>query len=291
MLQQTQVATVLPYFARWMARFPTVEALAMAQEEDVLSLWQGLGYYRRAKLLLEGARSLNTIPTDYQGWRKVPGVGPYTAGAIASIAYQESVPIVDGNVERVYSRLQLDEKSGSVRHKAAWRWAEANVPAERPGDWNQALMELGATICRPTQPDCHVCPVSTFCKARQAGLEHEIPVKNVRPQIVQMQSHIWIPIHGDFYGIRQINSGEWWAGMWEFPRAECPGTLQDLLPHPAPTFVGSFRHTVTHHRIDFHVSTLQLPEETGGLRWVSREELGRLPMPAPQRKALRLIQA
>lgn len=291
MLQQTQVATVIPYFERWMARFPTVESLAVSEDDDVLALWQGLGYYRRARQLLSGSKTIaqgSGIPKSSADWQQVPGIGPYTAGAIASIALNEAVPLVDGNVERVYARLENDPVSGPLLHKAAWKWATEHVHKERPGDWNQALMELGATICKPVDPKCLECPVASHCKANQAGTQNLLPTMIKKAKSKPLTHFVWIPVCNARLGVRQIPPGQWWEGMWEFPREENLHALETHFPDAWPQSVGSFRHTVTNHRIHVHVSLIRVDVELGHLRWVSPEELNNLALPAPQRKALSL---
>lgn len=289
MLQQTQVATVIPYYERWMARFPTVQALAAATEDDVLAMWQGLGYYRRAKLLLAGARSLSQLPKSAVEWIQIPGVGRYTAGAISSIALNQPVPLVDGNVERVFSRLTACDEVGPRLNKAAWAWATLAVHPTRPGDWNQALMELGATVCRPVDPLCERCPVSAHCQAFGKGIQSQLPKASPKPPIVQLSHHIWVPIHENRFGVQQIPQGEWWAGMWGFPRSSKPEELRNLLPDVELESVGSFRHTVTSHRIAVQVSRAKVDHPNSGLTWVTEDRLADLALPAPQRRALTMV--
>ncbi len=295
MLQQTQVATVIPYYERWMARFPTLDSLASSSEDEVLAMWQGLGYYRRAKFLRLGAQYLGSqsppsFPSSHHLLLQVPGIGPYTAGAIASIAFGEAVPLVDGNVERVYARLIGDTSAGSDLKKAAWKWAGVHVYQDRPGDWNQALMELGAMICKPTDPRCCSCPVSGHCHAFQMGSQDQLPTAAPKTKTVHLTHHVWIPVCGERFGVRQIPAGLWWAGMWEFPRSAESVELERLVPGGCPNLVGSFRHSVTHHRIQVHVSVVRVEVEVAGLRWVSSGELAQLALPAPQRRALRMIE-
>ncbi|MGV3617571.1 MAG: A/G-specific adenine glycosylase [Fimbriimonas sp.] len=298
MLQQTQVATVIPYWHRWLERFPTVESLATADEQDALALWQGLGYYRRCRLLLQGARYLaeNGIPTRAEEWLRVPGVGRYTAGAISSIAQNHPAALVDGNVERVYARVTGDDASGPALTNGAWVWAERNLYRSRPGDWNQALMELGATVCKPVKPDCTRCPLEGRCVARQTWRVDELPRREAKPTPVHLRHAVWVPVHEGRYGVRQIPEGLWWQGMWEFPRADAlpdreipelrtligPGWLQD---------VGTLRHSVTHHRIVIEVGVVRCEAPSPVLRWGTLEGLAALPMPAPQRKILKLVRS
>lgn len=284
MLQQTTVAAVVPYYERWMARFPTVQSLASASEEDVLSLWQGLGYYRRARNLRAAAQAMSSIPSDHAGWREVVGVGPYTAAAVASIAYGEAVPLVDGNVERVYARLAADRSAGAARTRAAWKWAAENLERTRPGDWNQALMELGATVCRPKSPDCPRCPVQDWCEARKRGIQNELPTWTPKPKSKEHEWRLVIPVWNGLLGIQQIPQGEWWEGMWSFPTTagDLPGDLE------AAEQLGTMRAAVTTNRILIRVALARLAAPVHGLTFVTREEFERLPVPAPQRKALAL---
>lgn len=291
MLQQTQVSTVIPFWERWMQRFPTVWALAQADEQEVLAMWQGLGYYRRARMLHAGARYVvaHGMPERAKQWIDLPGVGRYTAGAIASIAQGEVTALVDGNVERVFARVSAAELAGPALTRAAWNWAGAHVDSERPGDWNQALMELGATVCTPVDPDCVRCPLENECVARAAGRTSELPRRPVRRSVVQLEQYCWIPRYDDRFGVRQIPVGQWWQGMWEFPRADSTVELRDLLGDGPVIHQGRLTHTVTHHRIRLNVSLIECTEPGNAVRWVEREELENLPMPAPQRRAVRFL--
>jgi A/G-specific adenine glycosylase len=292
MLQQTPVVTVIPYWNRWMNRFPTTAALASADEQEVLSMWQGLGYYRRCRMLLQGARWVEAhgMPTTAAGWLKVPGIGPYTAGAIASIAFDEPAPLVDGNVERVYARLTGDDSRGKDLHNAAWRWANQNVFAERPGDWNQALMELGATVCKPFAPDCQACPLSQKCVAFLSRRVEDLPTKSPKVQAVKLFQVVWVPIHENRFGVRQIPAGQWWEGMWEFPRADVGSDeLMAIVGEGWLESIGIVRHSVTHHRITIDVNLVRCESPSEQLIWLSIDKLADLPMPAPQRKILRMV--
>ena len=289
MLQQTQVATVIPFWHRWMDRFPTIEVLADASEDDVLVQWQGLGYYRRARLLRHGAEFVvaHGLPRSAKEWLAVPSVGRYTAGAIASIAQGEPVALVDGNVERVFARFFGLDAAGADLHRHAWVLAEQVVDVADPGAWNQALMELGATICRPIDPACSQCPIREACVARNDGRTSELPriAPKAAPKAVRHAR--WIPIFGDKFGVERIESGPWWRGMWDFPRTEdeVPPTWVGLQP---VTSVGHFRHAVTNHQIQVSVYRVECREEFVGLTWVTDSELDALALPAPARRAYRL---
>ncbi|MCC7231178.1 MAG: A/G-specific adenine glycosylase [Fimbriimonadaceae bacterium] len=294
MLQQTQVATVIPYFERWMARFPDVQTLAAADEQEALAHWQGLGYYRRARLLQEAARVLAAagkgFPRTAAELLSLPGIGRYTAGAISSIAFNKPEPLVDGNVERVFARLTGFGEPKPSLTRAAWDWAAVHIHAERPGDWNQALMELGATVCRPIEPDCAHCPVQQVCLARREGRVERLPAPSIKPMTIAMVSHVWVPICGKRVGVRQIPAGEWWEGMWEFPRARTDEEMRELIPGAWPETAGSFRHSVTHHRILVYVARVRLEREVEGLRWIDIDEIDSIPMPAAQRRALKRVE-
>jgi A/G-specific adenine glycosylase len=290
MLQQTQVATVIPYWFRWMERFPTVSALADASEDDVLGFWQGLGYYRRAKLLRHGAQFvvLNGMPRNAAEWLRVPSVGRYTAGAIASIALREPAALVDGNVERVFSRLFAIEESGSALHRQVWSLAEALVDGDDPGGWNQALMELGATVCRPVEPLCGECPVADACRGRAEGRTADLPRAEPKVAPVALRHVRWIPFFGDKVGLRRIENGPWWVGMWDFPRTESEGDVPFWVREGSSVLVGRFRHAVTNHRIEVLVYRVEVLEMDDGLSWFLPAELADLALPTPARRAWEL---
>ncbi|HTL12477.1 MAG TPA: A/G-specific adenine glycosylase [Bdellovibrionota bacterium] len=231
MLQQTQVATVIPYFNRFMESFATVEDLAAAPEERVLGLWAGLGYYSRARNLHRGAKHLaerlargEGFPRTVEGWLEVPGVGPYTAGAVVSIAFNEAVPILDGNVERVLSRLERVSDAGTGKREL-WRLATEAVQAAaqmggKPRDFNQALMELGATVCTPRNPLCESCPVETSCEARKEGDWESFPPKKARKEWLQVQEevHCLVDPEGRIWLEQSDGERAWRKGLWDLPR-------------------------------------------------------------------------
>lgn len=289
MLQQTQIATVLPYYGRWMSRFPTAEALATSDEQEALSLWQGLGYYRRCRMLLAGARFVveNGMPVGVENWLKVPGIGRYTAAAIASISQGEPTPLVDGNVERVFARYTGSKSAGLALHRAAWVWAEASLFKGRPGDWNQALMELGACICKPAEAECTRCPLESSCVAKAKGLQRDLPKRAAKQEVVKLHEVVRIPYYSGSFGVRQIPEGEWWQGMWEFPRARLGAEDPDLGPGVSE-HAGVVKYQVTNHKLTMEAYLHHCDFPTAKLRWVSPAELESLPLPAPQRKALTL---
>ena len=273
MLQQTQIATVIPYYERWMERFPTVEALAAASLDDVLKLWEGLGYYSRARRLHAAAQTVvekfdGRLPDDVEALQELPGIGPYTAGAIASIAFGRPAPVVDGNVIRVFSRL-LDLKEDVTERetrKRLWKVAARLVPARRPGDFNEALMELGQQICVPAEPRCHRCPLTAHCLARERRTQLERPVRPPRkrtPHYDVAAGVIWRD-DGRFLITRRPLDGLL-GGLWEFPggrrepgdeslvhtleREINDGLALQIAVGPA---LARIKHAYTHYRITLH---------------------------------------
>jgi A/G-specific adenine glycosylase len=228
MLQQTRVETVIPYFQRFLARFPDVGALAAAPLDDVLHLWSGLGYYRRARQLHAAAREVTeryggTFPDDAEGLRTLPGIGAYTAGAIASIAYGRREPLVDGNVARVLSRV--DGIDAPIKSPTAVRqlWARATslVPTDRPGRFNEALMELGATVCTPRDPACDRCPLATLCVARATGREAELPVPCAKQAVPDVPVLALVLLDGQNRVLfARRREGGLFGGLWEPPMIE-----------------------------------------------------------------------
>ncbi|MBA4292452.1 A/G-specific adenine glycosylase [bacterium] len=286
MLQQTTVAAVIPFYERWMARFPTAEALAAASEEEVLQHWQGLGYYSRARNLHQGVRTVVQFgwPQTVKEWKMISGVGDYTAGAIGSIAQGIVVPAVDGNVERVFSRRFMVSDTGEKLKRFATFWAGRNVDPHRPGDWNQALMELGATVCTPKNPTCGRCPVASSCEALQAGRVGEFPAPKPRKDWIELEHVTVVPFRGDRVGLVQAKRGEWWSGLWQPPRGEVGADLGIEIGE----FVGRFKHVVTRHKIQLEVRRLEVEGHLDGLTWFEFADLDEVPMSAPGRRAINL---
>lgn len=300
MLQQTRAETVIDYWTRFIAQYPTVEALAAAPEEDVLKAWEGLGYYSRARNLRKCAQRVvaeygGRFPADVAALRKLPGIGPYTAGAVGSIAFGIRAAAVDGNVERVVSRLRgIREDVGipSVRRHLHAQ-AGALVPEDRPGDFNQAMMELGARVCQPV-PRCQECPVSAFCDAQDAGDADALPVKQ-RKAAQRIQPRGIALVLLDRRILVHRREERLLHGLWSFPGfdgavlpAEVEESLQKLgVQASFVDSLGSARHVFTH--IIWEMTLLRYAAEGDacppGWRWVTQEELAALPMPTALKAA------
>jgi len=289
MLQQTRAQAVVPYYHRFLERFPDADTLALAPEAEVLACWSGLGYYARARNLLAAAREIaatSGFPGDYDSIRALPGVGPYTAAAVASIAFDQPHAVVDGNVMRVIARLRNDGADiASARTRARFQQlADDLLDRRHPGRFNQALMELGATICLPRAPECPLCPVARFCEGRKAGRESELPVKRPKRAPERMEREVAIvEKKGSVLMRRRSLTATLMPGFWELPGPE------DLAQWRAGTVLGSFRHTITHHHYTVTVLRGTISRAPVGLRWLRRENLDRVPVSTIARKALRLL--
>lgn len=298
MLQQTRAGVVVPYYRAFLRAFPTVQALAAARLEDVLRVWAGLGYYARARQLHRAAQQVvrrGRFPTTAAEWRALPGVGSYTAAAVASIAFREDVVAVDGNVARVGLRLLgLRASARDPRARGAVEAAlRAILPPGRAGELNQALMDLGAAVCVPKRPRCGSCPVRSFCRAHQDGTASSIPLPDGRAP--KPTRHFVAALIRDARGrvllVRQPPRGLW-GGLWTLPFVEATSwkqarpTLRRLLEIPLQrdSLHATFRHTFTHFQATFHVYRAQTRERPAVGRFASA--LARLPLPAPFRKLL-----
>jgi A/G-specific adenine glycosylase len=331
MLQQTQVATVIDYFNRFIKQFPTVQHLAAANEQSVLSLWQGLGYYRRARNLHAAAKQIvnqhdGLVPDSVDSLLDLPGVGKYTAGAIASIAHGVAAPILDGNVARVLARWfaiekPIDEKT--VRDQL-WHLAEKLVPQNRPGDFNQALMELGALICAPKSPQCLVCSIKPMCEADKRGVSAKLPKRLPRRKPKPVDHHTFILQKASQYLFQQRPSEGLWSNMWQMPTAESfdlPETKEDSSKTTRATTATTmrvttslikkwiqqnlgvqiskvtrsdvFEHATTHRSITF--TTWKCTFDGGRLKrgagkWLRLNQAAELPMSNPQRKIIKSVE-
>ena len=313
MLQQTQLQVVLPYWERWMEAFPTLERLAEAREHDVLLLWQGLGYYSRARRLLAGAKqlmgqiapassmTLSAWPMDLDGWLLLPGIGRTTAGGILSSAFNSPLAILDGNVRRVLARLQAHPKPPARDQALCWQWSEALV-ASAPGrarDLNQALMDLGATVCTPRSPNCGCCPWQMHCAAYAAGDVERYPMKDT-PRAVPFQVigvGVVLNEAGEVLIDQRLNEGLL-GGLWEFPggKQEQGELIVDTITRELreelaiEVAVGeeliSLDHAYSHKKLRFVVHLCQWrkgepqPLESQQVRWVRPESLADYPFPA-----------
>ncbi len=289
MLQQTRVAAVIPYYERFLARFPDIQTLAEAPEPDLLARWAGLGYYHRARNLQRAARimiSAGGFPATYDELRKLPGIGDYTAAAIASIGLGLPHAVLDGNVLRVLSRVFDDATSiDSVNGRARFaRLAAEILDREQPGAFNQAMMELGATICLPKNPQCLICPVSASCQARQNGSQSDRPVKSgPQKQVREKRVAYWIERDGKLLLWQRSSGSRLMPGFWELPE---PGQLPGVV---AGRKLGSFRHGITFHNYRFEVLEAAPPDDCGPCQWIARDTLDRMPASTVLRKAMSLL--
>lgn len=263
MLQQTRVDTVRPYFERFLERFPTPLALAEAPEDQVLAAWSGLGYYRRARMLHAGARAVGrrALPRTRDALLELPGIGPYTAGAIASIAFGERVGLVDGNVARVLARVfGIEDDMRKAGMKKAAALAEQLVAPEDPGAWNQALMELGATVCAPRNPACDRCPIAGVCRARAEGRVNELPVLSERKKPLAQSMQALVATRGERVLLGRRPSDGLFGGLWEPPTVEgrSPAKLAAALAVGPLRKKGRVVHVLSHRKltIDVHVAEL-----------------------------------
>lgn len=305
MLQQTQVDTVIPYFEKWMARFPDIKTLASADEQEVLSLWEGLGYYSRARNLYQAARIVmaeweGELPETPEDLQRLPGVGPYTAAAIASIAFCADVAAVDGNIRRVLSRLfNITIPARSTEgEKTFWKLAEDNLPVGQGGTYNQALMDLGASICTPKNPACDACPVSKECLAFELGVQEERPVRLPRKKVPHHVVTAAIIQKDGRVLLAQRHNQSLLGGLWEFPGGTMEAKDVDLEACLAREIeeelaveirvdmpFGQYKHAYTHFKITLHAFLCELiskqepqPLASQALEWVSIKNLGNYPM-------------
>jgi A/G-specific adenine glycosylase len=287
MLQQTRVAAVLPYYERFVERFPTIQHLAAAREDDVLHAWSGLGYYSRARNMLKAASLIaatGDFPNGYYGIRALPGIGDYTASAVASIAFHLPHAAIDGNALRVLGRMTAepgDIGSLDTRKRLA---AIANqwLDRTRPGDFNQAVMELGATMCLARSPECAKCPLSRYCRGYQEGVPEHYPVKrlqNVQRQEVT-QSLFYIERRGKVLLWRRDADSKRLAGFWELPGGDQLRQTTDQKK------AGEFRHTIVNTTFCFRVMRASIGVTPRGLVWLPKNSLHELPLSTTAKKAM-----
>ncbi len=270
MLQQTQIKTALPYFVKFLEIYPSVETLAQAKENEVLLNWSGLGYYNRARNLHRTAQIIcnqhdGKFPENYLDALQLPGIGRYTAGAILSIAYQKPLPIVDGNIQRLFIRyLKIEQETQQKNPKKIWELLGQIVKkpeiSQNIGDFNQSLMEMGALICTPKNPDCKSCPLSTNCMAFKQDLQASLPLPRKRKKIRSLHYTVLIATRGGKYLLRETRSKILPTGFWEFPRifgrpsSRSSQTFNQLhrLDFKVERKVKTVTHQITHRKIHFH---------------------------------------
>ena len=302
MLQQTQVKTVIPYYERFLKELPDWKALARAKEEKVLKLWEGLGYYRRARNLKAAAQKIvrdfgGQLPETLDQILEIPGVGPYSAGAVLSIAFQKPHPVVDGNVIRVFSRLFLlkgNLKAGPG-HQKIWELAAELISRLRPGDFNQAVMELGATLCLPENPQCLLCPLMSLCRARQKGVQNDLPETPKAKETVEVpMAALLVEQKGRILLRKRPPEEKWLKGMWEFPSAEGK-TFEEALQKLEKSLklrahrreLREVRHQITHHKIQlrlFKGGSLKMSRLPKDFQWVKPANLMDFPFSSAQDK-------
>jgi A/G-specific adenine glycosylase len=301
MLQQTQVERVKDFYVRFLQRFPTVADLAAAAEHDVLRLWEGLGYYRRARQLHAAAKKIvaehgGEFPRTVAGLRSLPGIGRYTAAAIASIALDLPEPVVEANSRRVIARLagHAGPLDGTRGDEPIWEIAAGLVPDKHPGRFNQALMDLGSLVCTPERPLCATCPLAACCVAKRTNRVNEIPAKSARPAAKLVHETAVVMRRAGRVLVVQRGPGEWWEGLWDFPRvsgaarAAARGIEQSAVlcgyACGKTSRLATIRHTVTHHRITLDVVTCEagrVGRAASGRRWMTASALGSLAMTSP----------
>jgi len=317
MLQQTTVSAVIPYYQRFTQRFPSVRELAAADPDDVLQLWEGLGYYSRARNIHKTAlilhqRYQDRFPQNVKELMALPGIGRYTAGAIASFAFDQRAPIVEANTRRLYSRLLgcLQDLSAKSAQQLLWEFAEMILPHKSPGQFNQALMELGSQICTPIKPACPSCPVKSCCQAFREEKQHLIPKPKARPGVTVLTEACIAIRKSGRYLLRKRQPEERWSGLWDFPRFSFPQGFENhnrvVLPNRLIQilsqefnlqtgiqihdwqFLTEFQHSITRYKINLFCYRAEYKagklHKNAGLRWFSKTELANTAMSAPGRK-------
>lgn len=311
MLQQTQVATVRNYYDRFIKSFPTVSELAAADESHVLKLWEGLGYYRRARQMHAAAKTIvelhdGEFPIDFESILSLPGIGRYTAGAILSISHDQRLPILEGNTIRLFARLakMRSDPRTTPNQKILWRFSESLLPRKRCGDFNQALMELGSEVCHPKRPKCLACPISDLCPTAIQGLQEQIPVSTKTMKYEDINEAVVVVRKGNKFLIRQCGPGERWENLWDFPRY-CiertigPDQLCILLSEKLKQQTGltavvhrstrQIKHAVTRFRITLDCCPAnnvkgRLKRSPEVLKWMTIKEIQQAPMSVTGRK-------
>ncbi len=316
MLQQTQVDTVIPYFERFIAQFPTIEALAKTSQQAVLKAWEGLGYYARARNLHRAAQVLfargdRSLPTGYEELKRLPGLGDYTAAAVASIAFGEAVPVVDGNVLRVIARFRglEDDIALPKTRRDIFAWLEPVIAREPPSLFNQAMMELGALVCRPRNPSCHACPLRLRCVAYRDEKTHVLPVKGKRAPVPHYDIAVGVIWKKGRILIARRKESAMLGGLWEFPGGKrqsaetWPQALVREVREETGLQVGvglpycTVDHAYTHFKITLkafycdYISGRLSAKESEEVKWVTLDELDQHPFPSANKQVIAAIRA
>lgn len=316
MLQQTQVTTVCDYFARFVRAFPNVQSLALADEQQVLCLWEGLGYYRRARQLHAAAQQIVAdhaarIPQTVNELQKLPGIGRYTAGAIASIAFDQRAPILEANTIRLLSRLvgYRGDPLSAAGQRILWEVAGHILPRKNVARFNQALMELGSLVCTPSEPKCHECPLSSLCRANSLGLQWEIPPPKPPKRYTELHEAVVIVRKNGRVLLRQCGPTERWAGLWDFPRFEVAAEAPRFARHEivnklrnqtgitcAPSaLLKTIKHAVTRYRITLdcyqaaYIGGRARSADGSNIRWLPLAALAALPLSTTGRRIANII--
>ena len=306
MLQQTQVATVIPYYQRFLKSFPTVHRLAKSDLSRVLKIWEGLGYYSRARNLHRASKIIlnhfkGKIPDHLTDLLNLPGIGKYTAGAILSIAYNKEAPILDGNVKRVLSRLFVVSKDPKKTEGLLWKISESLIPKGRPNAFNQALMDLGSMICAPKDPLCHRCPLYRCCKAKASGNPQRYPSREVKKRIPHIEAISGVILRNGKVLLRQRPLKGLLGGLWEFPnwRSEENGRLRSRLKDHIKKELGmdvevrksfgTLKQAFTHFKLTLHVFNCEPIAGRGKGKWVAARNLHLLPMSRIHRRIADVI--
>ncbi len=308
MLQQTRVETVIPYFNQWMQRFPTIKALAKASEQDVLNSWEGLGYYSRARNLHKAAKIIiekfnSQLPRDLNALRRLPGIGRYTVGAIASMAFGMDEPTLDGNIRRVLARvfnISVPADS-SLGGQALWNLVAGHLPKGKAGDYNQALMDLGATICLPKNPHCLICPMMELCEARRKGIQDQRPILKPKKKTPHYALAAAVIIKNGRVLLAKRPSKGLLGGMWEFPNGRVEGNpAKELAKNLRSGYqlkvqrgdaLGVVKHAYTHFKVTVHVFQCELVSmiKNQNMKWAKLNSLEDFPMGKVDRQIAQLL--
>jgi len=316
MAQQTQMDRVVEYYNRWMKQFPDIPSLARASEDQILKCWEGLGYYSRASNILKTAKILvtrhnSTVPQERKALLSLPGIGPYTAGAIGSIAYRQDVALVDANIERIFARLfNIDLISGSPEAKREyWQKAEKILPTGKAREFNQALMELGALICRPKQPDCSTCPLADHCLALQYDLVLQRPVPKKSTKTIPIEMATGVLLHKGKIFIQQRLADDVWGSLWEFPggRMKKDETAEAAVQREfleetefrirIESKITSTVHHYTRYKVTLHCFLVRLEQHDTDpvlhaaqeFHWLPFEQIDQYAFPAGHRKLIQFM--